>query len=305
MEDMNRCSNGKTRFVTSDTLFLSFFAAAKGAADDEEGWALGLTAQEFWMAADTFLQAADSNACEALARLAVRQRGAATLMPLAGQINAKEDAAGEQTFVFIGKQSGSHFILPAQHVLCFNWTGSQPSRHTLPPCSAEDTPAEAGMLAVGIAGGAAEEAAHVVVDCRWSDDALPGPAPAPLDPGLTKPKPRFRAPIPVGKRHRHHMIRFLPRLLPWARVHLNAGRTVVIVDEDGEDRAPILAVALLSAFWTDDGARLNAHGEGARARVEAHVAGLSKATFTQRYQWYVPQKRKTLVFHGLSSPCVL
>lgn len=148
------------------------------------------------------------------------------------------------------------------------------------------------MLAVGIAGDAAEEAANVVVDCRWCDNALPGPVPAPLDPRLTKPKPRFRAPIPVGKRHRHHMIRFLPRLLPWVREHLDAGRTVVIVDDDGEDRAPILLVALLSAFWTDDGARLSASGEGARARMEAHIAGLSKATFTQRYQWCVASNTK-------------
>lgn len=110
----------------------TLLAAAKGAADDEEGWAFGLTAQEFWTAADTFLQAADSNACEALARSIVSQRRAAALTPLAEETSARENAADEQIFAFIGEQSGSHFMLPAQHVPRFNWTCSHLHRHPTP-----------------------------------------------------------------------------------------------------------------------------------------------------------------------------
>lgn len=150
-------------------------------------------------------------------------------------------------------------------------------------------------LAVGNAVAAAAAVTNAIVDCRWREDRTAGPAPS--APDNTARPPTFYAPLPEGKRHRHHLVYVLPQLLCWVRAQLDSGVSVGIFDDTGDDRAVVVAVAVLTAYWTNAGMRIptlravagtSAVGpeeEAAHATVALHRDTLSKQTFTQRYQW--------------------
>lgn len=92
-----------------DTCAMHGFLYLQGAADDEEAWARGLTAREFWMHQHVLLAAAAARDCERLMDAIVGEREAREAQGAAGEERAESASAAcysrlGSTNIFVGSR---------------------------------------------------------------------------------------------------------------------------------------------------------------------------------------------------------